>query len=438
MTALQAQQQEAEEARRLSEEEAALALELQEDDESYEQDPFQIYGFMDMGVQRLWVDKNAGIGALMPANAWTFVVGNIDLYFDFNPHPDWRGLTEVRFSNAPHGRINNFGGPFTGEFERETTQQYDPNATVVNAQMWRGSVVIERAWIEWDRYQALNFRMGSFFTPFGIWNVDHGSPTLIATAMPQFIQMLFFPQRQTGVQAHGSLFAGGWELAYRAWLTNGRQELDNVDFDDDKALGSRVFARTERGSTNLMFGASYHHGRVRDRVVDITEVPTVLRPTDGSEDPTPDFRIETDDTWAYVENVMGADISVDIGRTRIRAEGVASLRQWEDGKRPPATFMDPGATMADHWRFGTYGLVAHQLPFWGLEPYLYGEVIQQRWDFPDGFYTVAPGFNVRFTPSAMLKVQGSRSEFFDWMEEYRGDTSENTVWNFVARAVLAF
>gem|GEM_PF-5014018 len=114
-------------------------------------------------------------------------MGNIDLYFDCNPVQDWRALAEVRFTNAPLGQIVNYGG-LAGQFERRTTEQYDPNASVPNAPMWGGYTVIERAYIEWSHYQAANVIVGYFFTPFGIWNVDHGSPTLLTMGLPQFIQ----------------------------------------------------------------------------------------------------------------------------------------------------------------------------------------------------------------------------------------------------------
>jgi hypothetical protein len=123
--------------------------ELTEDEvEAARQDTMKVYGFMDMGIQRLWTDERSIVSGFFEANAWTFAMGNIDIYFDANPHPDWRALAEVRFTNAPRGRINNFGG-LAGEFEREDTQQFDPNSTMVNAPLWLGGVVIERAWIEW-------------------------------------------------------------------------------------------------------------------------------------------------------------------------------------------------------------------------------------------------------------------------------------------------
>jgi len=413
-------------------EEAEMAALLGGSEEiDVEQETFKVYGFMDMGAQRQWVEKDSLVGAYFETNATQFVVGNIDLYFDFNPDPDWRGLAEIRFTNAPHGRLEDFGGITGDDFKRANTQQFDPHATQVNAPMWGGYTVIERAWIEWKKYQQFKVRTGSFFTPFGIWNVDHGSPTLISSAMPQFIQQQFIPIRQVGVQALGSFFLSDWELAYRAWISNGRQDYTTLDFDDDKAFGARTFLRKDGGAFNAQFGASFHRDKVKNKIVDVTGAPPF----------TDSIEFETYASREYIETIVGLDISVDIDDTRIRAEGTAQLRQHSEGKREGIgiTSPVPGANYADYWRYSAYLLVAQQLPFWGLEPYMYAEVIQQDWELGDGLAMLAPGLNVRFTPAAMLKLQFTRAIFFNWMRD--GDIpnpGQNNVTSVLGRVVLAF
>src|SRR5690606_2583904 len=236
------------------------------------QPAFRLYGFMDMGIQRMFADAGSSTDASFNGNALTFAVGNINQYFDYTPHRDWRGLAEIRFTMAPHGNAT-IGGidPLTGQINaasRVSTQQYDPHSTAGNAPMWGGYTVIERAWIQWQKYDALQIRIGHWFTPIGIWNVDHGSPTLIAATTPQIIQMMFAPIRQTGLQVLGSFFVSEWELGYRAWLSNGRNEIAVLDLNDDKAFGLRTFVRKEGGDFNLQVGATYHHGRVADRIAE--------------------------------------------------------------------------------------------------------------------------------------------------------------------------
>ena len=386
-------------------------------------DTFKIYGFMDMGIQRYWADDTALLSALFDTNALTFVLGNVDLYFDFNPLPDWRALAEIRFTNAPHGLITNYGG-LAGEFERESTEQFDPHGSAPNAPMWGGRTVIERAWIEWNHYQQARIRTGTFFTPFGIWNVDHGQPTLISIAMPQFIQQNWIPIRQTGVQLLGSVFIDEWEIAYRAWVTNGRQDLSMLDFDDDKAFGARLYVSRQAGDLNLMFGTSYQYTHVRDKVVNITA-------------PEP-LRFSLDSTWEYDEHILGFDASVDIGPTRIRSEAIMRYVGWYEGKHAAVGVTSPGSLEPNKYQYAAYLLLAHQLPFWGLEPYLYAELLQQPWAIGDGLITYSGGLNWRFSTNTMLKTQVTRAEFFDWMYTSTSDPSINNVTTFISRLVMAF
>lgn len=409
--------------------EAEMNALVLDDEVDVTQELFKVYGFMDMGLQKTWVDEKSLIAGTFDANALTFAVGNINLYFDFNPDPDWRALAEIRFTSAPLGNVENYGG-LAGTFERTSTKQNDPHGAVINAPMWGGYTVIERAWIEWKKFQQIRLRVGSFFTPFGIWNVDHGSPTLISTAMPQFVQQSYFPLRQTGVQALGSFFHGDWEYAYRAWLTNGRTEQNPLDFSDNKAFGGRLFALKDGGNVHAQLGASYHHGSVEDKQVNILSAPPLSET----------IEFEAVSSWEYTENVFGVDVSLDIGDTRIRSEGTARLKQYEPGKRPELGFTSPvqGGLEPDAWSFSVYALIAQQLPWWGLEPYMYAELLQQHWGLPDGVVVLGPGLNMRFSPSAMLKMQVSRAMFFDWIDEIPGDDSLNNATSFVSRLVLAF
>lgn len=404
-------------------EEAEMAALLSAEPAEVEEDTYRIYGFMDMGAQYYAVDKSSLVGAVFDTNALTFVTGNIDLYFDFTPIEDWRALAEVRFTNAPQGNVVNYGG-LAGEFERTNTEQFDPHGTAPNAPMWGGYTVIEQAWIEWGRYQAFKLRVGSWFTPFGIWNVDHGSPTLISMAMPQFMQQKWMPLRQTGVQALGSFFSGETEIAYRAWVSNGRTEDNPFDYDNEKSFGARVFVRRDTGETNFQIGATYHHGVVQDKVVNLAEFAPL--------------KFETGSTWEYTENLGGLDVSVDLGDTRIRSEGIVSRIAYTEGKQESVGGLSPAAIQPDKYRLGAYLLVAHQLPWYGLEPYLFAEVNQQPWLVADGLLMPSVGLNVRFNPSALLKLQYAKSYFFNWKHEVAGDADINNSTTYMARLAVAF
>jgi hypothetical protein len=385
--------------------------------------PLNIYGFADMGVQHVWLDERSFLSNLAPSNSTSFVIGNVNLYFDAQPIKNWRGLVEVRFTNAPLGDTVTYGG-LAGKYQRKDTFSYDPHATVTNAPMWAGAVVLERAWIEWNEHQMFKLRVGNWFTPFGIWNEDHGSPTLIATTLPQFILQRLIPIRQTGLMGYGNTFLGEWELGYMLTFSNGRQELSNFNFEDKFGYGGRLYLRRETGTLNSTFGVSYFTGTTSDRTVDLVAINPVTFAT-----PT---------TWEYNEHVLGADIAVDIDSTRIRTEAMVRRQTFTRGLRALANPNVPGVFEADKWQYSAYLLVAHQLPWAGLEPLVRLEMFEGPSFLGDGAFSYWAGLNIHFNSAVQLKTEAGNVVFFDWLWKQPGDASLNNISQVLSRLVLAF
>jgi hypothetical protein len=392
-----------------------------------EQEKLKIYGFADMGFQYVQIDKRGLLANVYDVNEPDFVLGNVNLYFDAQPVENWRGLVEVRFTNAPQGKITNFGG-LGGKFTRASTITDDSTGAALNAPLWGGSVVIERAWLEYNKLQALKLRFGNWFSPFGIWNEDHGSPTLISLAWPQFMTQRWMPLRQTGVMVYGNAFAGSWELGYAATLSNGRQEESTLNVDGYLGYGGRLYARRDTGDVNTTLGVSFFTGKTRDKTVAVTGVAPITWSTSS--------------TFEYNEYVMGADASLDVGHTRIRAEGVVRRLQYTPGKRELLNqVLQPGGRAPDKWEHTAYLLVAQQLPWKSLdmfEPYLWAEALQTPTIIGDGAFVSSVGLNVHFNPAITWKNQVSHIVFFDWMYDSPFDNSKNNVNQFYSRLVMAF
>jgi len=388
---------------------------------------FKLYGFTDVGLNRVWVKETSPAGNFVnSANATSFVIGNLDLYLDAQPVKNWRSLVEVRFTNAPHGEITSMGG-IAGKFARNSTQQTDPNAASVAATMWGGYTVIERAHIDWTGFEYLKVRAGNFFTPFGIWNVDHGTPTLIALQLPGVIQVRQMPLRQTGVQLYGSAFKGDWELGYTATISNGRQELSNFAFDDNRGFGARLHANNEKGEAMIKLGASFYTGRVKDQQIDVTSLSPLT--------------LERKSNYDYREVVGGLDASVDVGRTRIRAEAAMSSIRYDDGKHQVMTAPSPVQQYrASSVETTAFLLVAHTLPWVPVELYattdlIYGPLIQVS----DTMLSPSVGFNIRFTKATMFKTQVSETLFLDSRgHQSAHEVSQNNATLLASRLVLVF
>jgi hypothetical protein len=393
-------------------------------EEAPEQDLLRIYGFADMGVQRLWADKASLISRVFAANSTSFVIGNVNLYFDAQPVEHWRALVEVRFTNAPLGDTLTYGG-IAGTYTRKDTFSYDPHGTAVNAPRWAGAVVLERAWIEWNEHQAFKLRVGNWFTPFGIWNADHGSPTLIAIALPQFITQRWMPVRQTGLMGYGNAFAGEWELGYALTFSNGRQELSNFNFEDKFGYGGRLYARRDTGAVNTTFGLSYFTGTTSDEVIDVTSLSPIT--------------FEKKKTWEYNEHVLGVDASIDIDATRIRTEATLRRVTYTPGRRPAGDPISaPGSVAPDAWQQSAYLLVANQLPWAGIEPFLWTELLTFPSPTGDGIFVASAGVNVHFNAAITWKTQVNRAVFFDWLYDSTTDPSINDASVAYSRIVVAF
>src|SRR5439155_19746980 len=122
-----------------------------------------------------------------------------------------RALAEVRFTFLPNGSINPDGSIVN------TTAT---DVTNVNRPVQWGGIVIERAYLEYDLGDHLTIRAGRWLTPYGIWNIDHGSPVIIATSRPYIIGEQFFPEHQTGLDAFGSHHQDGFKLNYHLTASN--------------------------------------------------------------------------------------------------------------------------------------------------------------------------------------------------------------------------
>jgi hypothetical protein len=350
------------------------------------QPTFRIYGFIDMGVQKLWT----GDDPVVPTLKTTFVLGNVNLYFDFRPADDWSSLIEMRLTNYPNG-TESPGIPAIGlDYQRQDTSAQDPgNGEGYDVVRW-GGIVLERAYIQWQRHERFGVRVGQFLTPYGIWNVDHGTPTLISLMRPQFVSKELWPARQLGLEIFGRfdhVLPDRWGLEYHAYVSNGRTP-GVVDLTEDKMVGGRLSASTT-WPRPMTFGVSFMHGNYSDRQHNIDLMTDgILRP----------------EVVAYTESGVAADASVDLGALRLRSELTIRRVDYVDGERE-LSFAGPGIFQADSLQTDAYGLAAYRVPGTPLEPYLYVEGFRVPTPIGDLMAVGSAGLNVYFTPSVQLKLQ---------------------------------
>jgi len=391
---------------------AALAdLQAGEDDAavSVNDSTLNLYGFMDFGLDKFFLsgERDDDLGILRPTDASSFVFGNLNLYVDATMGPHWQSLFELRFTTAPHGEELDLAPPIGTSYKREDTTAFDFASPSAQSQLRLGSVFIERAWTEWKYANWLRVRAGLFLNPFGIWNVDHGSPTLIALMLPTFVAGQMMPGRLLGVQWLGSTSSGPWTLEYFAHVSNGRTPLE-FDLSDDKGIGGRLALSWDGDGQRATVGVSSFYGTFED-----------IRKEINVEDATSAGQgfFDWNTFYAYDEYVWGADLAYDLGPVRFRSEGVARWVYYEEGKRQPVfnTNGDPRYT-PDRLEWDFYGLAAYRTP-WSIEPYVMAEAAHKSFLLPKFGGEVrdtsadalaiaySAGLNIRLTPRVQLKSQ---------------------------------
>jgi len=380
----------------------------------------RFYGFADAGVQKLFFRDTVLMRAIVPTTATTFILGNLNFYLDVQPIEHWSALFEVRLTNLPQGV--DFGGKPGQPYQRTDTTIYDSNDPSGGFNVIRfGGLILERAYLQYQYNDAFSVRVGSFLTPFGIWNIDHGLPTLIALMVPESMSIELFPTRQLGLEVLGSVHHGAWELGYFGYLSNGRT-WGLLALTENKMFGGRLFARTTR-PYRLTFGISALAGRYSDQT----------RATESMFTPL----YVSKEIVAFHEQAVGADVSLDIGNLRLRSELSFRRVRYDPGKRDSPWVA--GLYTPDHNELEWYGLGAYQLPWFGLEPFIYLEVFHYPLLVGEGAITFSGGLNIHFNPAVQLKFQFAHRAFYQSLSSLRLGDSEQQGYQVVSsRLVLAF
>jgi hypothetical protein len=375
-----------------------------------------IYGFADFTFRYTTFTKDRS-GVLKTFNAFpypTFVVGNINLYLDAKLGGGWRSLTEARFLYLPNGAI--FVNTKELELDRTNTSVQDYTDENRSNLRW-GGISIERVQIEYKFHDRLTVMAGQFLTPYGIWNVDHGSPTLIAVDRPNVIGESMFPERLTGLQFLGVVPIRDALLGYHLTLSNGRGPIDTYrDLDKNKAVSGRLWLRGY-WLGEIILGCSFYAGDYTDR-----KNLYALGTFNGIPQNTFFDRV----VEQYHEFAMAADLRWEWKDVVFLAEAIVNDRLYNDKARP-IVLNGSGSSglQADFRRWGSYFILGYHTPWFGLMPFItFGNMSYGDRPFLRAGYQAAAGINWHLKVPVVIKAQWIAAGILDGKGAYEGGRYE--------------
>lgn len=361
-------------------------------------DKLNIYGYLDLAYKaQHWFRPPL----IQQQDERGFSTGNINLYLAKNASPKARLLVEVQFSFLPNGAPN-----ADGSFA--STNVIDPANDNI-ATRW-GSIVIQRAYLEYDLAEHLTLRAGHWLTPYGIWNTDHGSPVILPTSRPYIIDQELFPQHQTGFELFGSHTASNFKLNYHATMSNGRGDTEaQLDLDKKLAFGGRLELETPWG---VKAGASYYRGRY-----------TGLPAAPGAAPPT------------YREEAYGGDAQFDHAGLHLQSELSVRVRHYGTAEAAAIATSEPTSS-ADPSDFGFYVLAGYRFDMlWNVMPFGYYQYYRAAdHALYETINSQTAGLNFRPSGGMVFKLQGTRGRVGDG----GGLLAGILIYQFAAQAAWVF
>jgi hypothetical protein len=325
-----------------------------------------------------------------------FYVGNFNLYLTKNLTENVRTMGEVRFLYLPHGNSSLTTG--------DTVDNSVPDYADFGRPLRWGGIEIERVYLEWSALSHLTVRAGQFLTPYGIWNVDHGSPTFIPTQRPYVVGSNWFPERQTGFELFGNYDIGtSSTVGYHLTLSNGQGLASEYrDLDSNKAVGGRAYWQW-RGLGELRIGASGYYG---------TSTNATYAP--GMRDGHLYYAERI--TTQYRNLALAADALWNYKNLRLQAEILAQQVDYTDAGRVQGSSAISGRTNypIDLHSWGGYFLAGYRFDWFGVMPYGLLQYIDQVTPATGVILdTIAyeAGLNIRPIDSVVLKLSYGGSSY---------------------------
>lgn len=416
----------------------------------------KLFGFFATSFAKInYSRKDSGLKLVIPlGDNGSFLLTSLNVYLANQITQHLKFLAELRFTYQPLGTETSREAYYVlpdgskmslgTQYERTDTTVRDPSSI----QQYRlGGVSMERVQATYTINDYLGVTVGSFLTPLGIWNVDHGAPVILMTRAPAMQTQEIAPLQQLGLQVFGRAYiVGGLSLDYAGTLSNGRGPMDQLmDLDDNKALGLRWRLNYDSDDFSASLGQYGYTGKYTD-----TSKTVYVGP--GSSD----YSVITNTTNQYTEYVLANDLLIKLYGLRLQSEAILRRVKYQTSPVLSPQDFNGNPALAGNYRAPSfdaraiYGLVAYELPEslttrkLRVTPFVYGErFILNDASLNNNKGTVySGGLNVKPYPGTVVKLEVDRVRFDDLVDQMPDGTTKNqsngTMTVYTAQLALTF
>lgn len=229
-------------------EEVAIAQEQNEDAEQKFKNLMSISGYTDIEFVSSTKDG---------ANN-EFRLHHLSLFFEKEISSKWRFFSEIEYEDAPKFEADD------KTVMVDTDGDTVPDTAVLVHQAARGKIFVEAVNVTYLWSPENTYRVGRFFTPAGIWSVNHYPSFVPTQERPAHIRRIF-PQVVDGVDMFGTLPMGeGTFFNYDLYTGNGEGNTAKHDKNGHKALGLRT-SFLFPALSHFEMGLSYYSDTLNDQ-----------------------------------------------------------------------------------------------------------------------------------------------------------------------------
>lgn len=388
----------------------------------FEEPRFTVGGFMNFEGMKLVPDKSS---EFYPED-FSFYLQNINLYFNFNVINDLSAFIEVKLLFAPSGSAIT------------SSNNYDNTVIDNQGDTYRWSTLyVERAYMEWKKFQSAKIRAGRMLTPYGIWSQDHGAPAVISTRLPMYVVPAYvsskIPGNVTGLELLGDLnIFRNFFINYAAYVANDDTDQDsNADKEgnkSDKAVGGFLnFKIIPADTITFDIGGSGYNGRVTRA----TRTPEGLIDIDPLTQQPASWNCYQENTFALAHAKLTVTSLPLDGMFVFQGEFVKQWAKLDRSKNLAYTVFtffpiaDPqDYTVISYYLQGEYHFYNFITPYFRYDYYEADDVTAY---YAHKTVTYTTGVNIKPYPQLILKAEYARFDHTNWTASEYNNSIINTI-----------